>query len=162
MKQSFCGKQRRQREWNDFPTSSYYTRSRSTVKLNFETKESQMTFLSSTIYPSALVIISLPTPTFHLACENIRFSSLFVAGDVSRGGKNPARQRRRARRNGCFIVCLPDFRHFSVLVVREVQPCTDCPVTSEISVKRDALFLLFNFRDSCVGPANYPPLIRQM
>ena len=23
-----------------------------------------------------------------LACENIRFSSLFVAGDVSRGGKN--------------------------------------------------------------------------
>ena len=29
---------------------------------------------------------------FPLACENIRFSSLFVAGDVSR----------RARRNGCF------------------------------------------------------------
>ena len=28
-----------------------------------------------------------------VACENIRFSSLFVAGDVSRG---------RARRNGCF------------------------------------------------------------
>ena len=96
-----------------------------------------MTFLLSTIYPSALVIISLPTPTFHLACENIRFSSLFVAGDVSRGGKNPAPQRRRARRNGCFIVCLPDFRHFSVLVVREVQPCTDCPFTSEISVKRE-------------------------
>ena len=32
-----------------------------------------------------------------LACENIRFSSLFAAGDVSRGP-----QRRRARRNGCF------------------------------------------------------------
>ena len=27
---------------------------------------------------------------------------------------------------------------------------------------RDALFLLFNFRDSCVGPALYPPPIRQM
>ena len=46
-----------------------------------------MTFLLSTIYPSALVIISLPTTTFHLSCENIRFSSLLVAGDVSRGGK---------------------------------------------------------------------------
>ena len=33
-----------------------------------------------------------------IACENIRFSSLFAAGDVSR--KSP--QRRRARRNGCF------------------------------------------------------------
>ena len=30
-----------------------------------------------------------------VACENIRFSSLFVVGDVSR-------QPRRARRNGCF------------------------------------------------------------
>ena len=36
-----------------------------TVKLNFETRESQMTCLLSTIYPSALVIISLPSPTFH-------------------------------------------------------------------------------------------------
>ena len=41
-----------------------------------------------------------------LACENIRFSSLFVAEDVSLGrtsflrAKRP--QRRRARRNGCF------------------------------------------------------------
>ena len=47
-------------------------------------------------------------------------------------------------------VCLPDFHHFSVLVVREaekakdtvqhpeqVEPCTDCPFTSEISVKRE-------------------------
>ena len=99
-----------------------------------------MTFLLSTIYPSALVIISLPTTTFHLACENIRFSSLLVAGDVSRGGKNPAPQRRRARRNGCFrrlhfIVCLPDLRHFAVSVVRKVQPCTDLPFTWEISAK---------------------------
>ena len=41
-----------------------------------------------------------------LACENIRFSSFFVAEDVSLGrtsflrAKRP--QRRRARRNGCF------------------------------------------------------------
>ena len=33
-----------------------------------------------------------------LACENIRFSSLFAVGDVSR----ETSQRRRARRNGCF------------------------------------------------------------
>ena len=33
-----------------------------------------------------------------LACENIRFSSLFAPGDVR--AKRP--QRRRARRNGCF------------------------------------------------------------
>ena len=39
-----------------------------------------------------------------LACENIRFSSLFAAGDVSRGGTSRAKRphRRRARRNGCF------------------------------------------------------------
>ena len=39
--------------------------------------------------------------TFVLACENIRFSSLFADGDVSRGGTKRPR-RRRARRNGCF------------------------------------------------------------
>ena len=100
-----------------------------------------MTFLSSTIYPSALVIISLPTPTFHLACENIRFSSLFVAGDVSRGGKNPAPQRRRARRNGCFIVCLPDFRHFSVLVVREAQKAKDSGILNRSSHALTVLLL---------------------
>ena len=55
-----------------------------------------------------------------LACENIRFSSLFAAGDVSRGGTSATQRqkfntddaiqflrakrphRRRARRNGCF------------------------------------------------------------
>ena len=41
-----------------------------------------MTFLLGTIYPSALVIISLPSPIH-------------------------------------FIVCLPDFRHFPAVVVRE-------------------------------------------
>ena len=43
-----------------------------------------MTFLLGTIYPSALVIISLPSPIH-------------------------------------FIVCLPDFRHFPAVVVREAQ-----------------------------------------
>ena len=41
-----------------------------------------------------------------VACESIRFSSLFAAGVVSRGGTFPLRetrpQRRRTRRNGCF------------------------------------------------------------
>ena len=36
--------------------------------------------------------------TNNVACENIRFSALFAAGDVR--AKRP--QRRRARRNGCF------------------------------------------------------------
>ena len=30
--------------------------------------------------------MQLQSPMISLACENIRFSSLFVAGDVSRGG----------------------------------------------------------------------------
>ena len=170
MKQSFCGKQRRQREWNDFSTSSYYTLSRRTIKLNFETRESQMTFLLSTIYPSALVIISLPTTTFHLSCENIRFSSLLVAGDVSRGGKNPAPQRRRARKKRmfhCMFTWLPSllctsfagglamhWLSFYLGNFRETWTRNFNP--------RDALFLLFNFRDSCVGPALYPRHIRRM
>ena len=42
-----------------------------------------------------------------LTCENIRFSSLFGAGDVSQEGTTFLRakrrpHRRRARRNGCF------------------------------------------------------------
>ena len=37
-----------------------------------------------------------------VACENIRFPSLFAAGDVSRGGTRKRPHRRRARRNGCF------------------------------------------------------------
>ena len=35
-----------------------------------------------------------------VACENIRFSSLFAAGDVSRGGNVPSGE--KARRNGYF------------------------------------------------------------
>ena len=111
MKQSFCGKQRRQRGWNDFSTSSYYTRSGRTVKLNFETRESQMTFLLSTIYSSALVIISLPTPTFH--CMFTWLPSLLCTSCA--GGTKSERQRH------------PE----------QVEPCTDCPFTSEISVKRE-------------------------
>ena len=41
------------------------TCSRRIVKVNFEKRESQMMFLLSTIYTSPLVIISLPSPTFH-------------------------------------------------------------------------------------------------
>ena len=111
MKQSFCVKQRRQRGWNDFSMSSYYTRGRRTVKLNFETRESQMTFLLSTIYPSALVIISLPTPTFH--CMFTWLPSLLCISCA--GGTKSERQRHPEK----------------------VQPCTDCPFTSEISVKRE-------------------------
>ena len=116
MKQSFCCKQRRQRGWNDFSTSSYYTRSRRTVKLNFETRDSQMTFLLSTIYPSALVIISLPTPKFH--CMFTWLPSLLCISCA--GGTKSERQRR------------PE----------QVEPCTDCPFTSEISVKREHRILI--------------------
>ena len=38
----------------------------------------------------------LPTDSSFLACENIRFSSLFAAGDVSRGGTS-ATQRQKFR-----------------------------------------------------------------
>ena len=37
----------------------------------------------------------------YVACENIRFSSLFAAVDVSRGNVHSGEER-RARRNGCF------------------------------------------------------------
>ena len=52
-----------------------------------------------------LTICHAVKPTQRIALENIRFSSLFASGDVSRGGmflraKRP--QRRRATRNGCF------------------------------------------------------------
>ena len=111
MKQSFCGKQRRQRGWSDFSTSSYYTRSRRTVKLNFETRESQMTFLLSTIYPSALVIISLPTPTFHCM-----FTWLPLLLCIGCAGRTKSERQRHPE---------------------QVQPYTDCPFTSEISVKHE-------------------------
>ena len=112
MKQSFCGKQRRQRGWNDFSMSSYYTRSRRTIKLNFETRGSQMTFLLSTIYLYTLyiVIISLPTPAFH--CMFTWLPSLLC---ISCAGGTKSERHRHAE---------------------EVEPCTDCPFTSEISVKR--------------------------
>ena len=52
-----------------------------------------------------LTNVTFPYKTLILACENIRFSSLFPAGDVSRGGNETKRpQRRRARRNRCILV----------------------------------------------------------
>ena len=52
---------------------------------------------SEVAYCSDLRAVFSWTPG-RLACENIRFSSLFAAGDVSR----ETSQRRRERRNGCF------------------------------------------------------------
>ena len=98
-------------KWLFYEQFIYYTRTRRTVKLNFETRESQMTFLLSTIYPSALVIISLPTPKFH--CMFTWLPSLLRISCA--GGTKSERQRR------------PE----------QVEPCTDCPFTSEISVKRE-------------------------
>ena len=108
MKQSFCGKQQRQGRWNHFSTSNYYTRRRRTVrvKVNFETRQSQMTFLSSTIYPSALVII-----TFHCMFTWLPLLLCIIQSE---------RQRHH----------------------EQVQPCTDCPFTSEISVKREHEILI--------------------
>ena len=71
----------------------------------------QMTFLLSTIYRSALVIISLPTPTFH--CMFTWLQSLLCISCVE--GTKSERQRH------------PE----------QVEPCTDCPFTSEIFVKRE-------------------------
>ena len=70
-----------------------------------------MTFLLSTIYPSALVIISLPKPKFH--CMFTRLPSLLCISCA--GGTKSERQRH------------PE----------QVEPCTHCSFTSEISVKRE-------------------------
>ena len=138
IKQSFCGKQRRQRRWNDFSKSSYYTRSRRTVKLNFETRESQMTFLLSTIYPSALVIISLPTPTFSLHVYLTSITSLYQLCGRHKKCKTAASRTGRATHWLSFY-----FGNFRETWTRNFNP-------------RDALFLLFNFRDSCVWPPVTP------
>ena len=130
-------------KWLFYEQFIYYTRTRRTVKLNFETRESQMTFLLSTIYPSALVIISLPTPTFH--CMFTWLPSLLCISCA--GGTKSERQRH------------PE----------QVEPCTDCPFTSEISVKREHVilipvmryfyFLIFVIRAKDPSPSPlYPPL----
>ena len=69
-----------------------------------------MTFLLSTINPSALVIISLPTQISLYVYLTPGLLCISCAG-----GTKSERQRR------------PE----------QVQPCTDCPFTSEISVKRE-------------------------
>ena len=120
-------------------TSSYYTRSRRTIKLNFDTRESQMTFVLSTIYPSALVIISLPTPSFHCMFTWLP-SLLCISGAGHKKRKTVASWTGQPMHWLSFYV--GNFRetwtqHFN---------------------SRDALFLLFNFRDLCVGPPLYPPL----
>ena len=69
----------------------------------------QMTFLLSTIYRSALVIISLPTFTFH--CMFTWLPSLLCISCA--GGTKSEKQRH------------PE----------QVEPCTDCPFTLDISVK---------------------------
>ena len=146
IKQSFCGKQRRQRQWNDFSKSSYYTRSRRTVKLNFETRESQMTFLLSTIYSSALVIISLPTPTFH--CMFTWLPSLLCISCA--GGTESERQRQVEQVDlSGWTGRAMHWLSFYFGNIRETWTQNFNP--------RDALFLLFNFRDLCVGPPPPPP-----
>ena len=58
-----------------------------------------------------------------LACENIRFSSLLAAGDVSfLRAKRP--QRRRARRNGCFRrLTWPVKKQLLFLFIRSEKKC---------------------------------------
>ena len=78
-------------------------------------------------------------------------------------------------------VCLPDFHHFSVLVVREAQKAKGsgilnrstataltvlllrnfCDMWTRNFNPRDALFLLFNFHDSYAGPP-LTPLLKEM
>ena len=128
MKQSFCSEQRQQRGWNDFSTSSYYTRSGRTVKLNFETRESQMTVVLGTIYPSALVIISLPSPTFH--CIFTWLPSLPCSSCA--GGTQKAKNR---------LYYYTSISGNSSLTLQTAAswtgPAMHCPFTSEISVKRE-------------------------
>ena len=73
-----------------------------------------------------------------LACENIRFSSLFAAGDVLRGGTTFVRakrpQRRRARRNGCFRR-LHQFRFLR-----------NCPPVQQTTSVRSKKFCMFELK----------------
>ena len=63
--QSLCDKQGRQRGWNDFSTSSYYSSQKNGQNQLWDKGESNDVPLEYYIYPSALVIISLPSSTFH-------------------------------------------------------------------------------------------------
>ena len=110
-----------------------------------------MTFLLSTIYPSALagVIISLPSPTFHcmfswlplllcMSClEGTKIKrSILIINSADSGILN-----RSSHALFCFFGNLRETwtRHFN---------------------PRDALFLLLNIRQACVEPLLYPPLIK--
>ena len=67
------------------------------------------TFLLDRQVPEKWLRIRFPRWWPTIACDNIRFSSLFAAGDVSRRGTFAKRpQRRRERRNGCFRRLDPD------------------------------------------------------
>ena len=86
-----------------------------------------MTFLLSTMYPSALVIISLPSPTFHCM---FTWLPLLPCSSCA-GGQNVKRR--------FWQALVFYFGNFRETWTRNSNPC-------------DALFLLFNVRDSSVGP----------
>ena len=128
MKQSFCGKQRRQRGWNDFSTSGYYTRSGRTVKLNFERRESQMTFLLSTIYPSALVIIGLRSPTFHCMFTWLPILPCSSCAGGKKRNKIDSTIKRQLSGNSSLTL---------QTATSWTSPAKHCRFTTEISVKRE-------------------------
>ena len=118
-------------------------------QLWYKGQSNDVPFVMSTTYPSAVAIISLPSPTFHcmftwiplLLCTScvggtkIKRSTLIINSADS------------GILNGSSHALFCFFGNFRETWTRYFDPC-------------DALFLLFNVRHACVGPLLYPPLIK--
>ena len=110
-----------------------------------------MTFLLSTIYPSALagVIISLPSPTFHcmfswlplLLCTSCLEGTKIKRSTLIINSANSGILNRSSQTLFCF------FGNLRETWTRYFNP-------------RDALFLLLNVRQACVETLLYPTLIK--
>ena len=61
----------------------------------------------TTTFPSEFY----PVLTFFIACENIRFSSLFAAGDVSRNVLAAKSEEKRMFSQANFFYCLPNLQN---------------------------------------------------
>ena len=104
MKQSFCGKQRRQRGWNDFSTSSLYT-------TLVPEEPSNSTLRQGRVKWHSFWVLSI-------SISHHQFTYTYI-----------------------FIACLPDFRHFSVSVVREAQKVQDSRIPNRSSHALTVLLL---------------------
>ena len=110
----------------------------------------------NTIYPPALVIISLSSLTFHCM---FTWLQLLRCTSCAGGTKSKIDSTIKRQLSGNSSLTLQTAAFWT-------GPAMHCPFTSEISVKREHGILIpvmhyFYFlyvRDPCVGPPLYPPL----